>query len=101
MDIHIEAPKHENQIALVAHYDKILQKKYGKYPFVKTIKLRVLEEMTGTRVSILMEVEKDKSLYAESIHESENKASTFCIKKISRQIEKYKEKHYHKLNKTK
>lgn len=101
MDINIEAPKHENQEALKAHYTKVLTKKYSKYPFVKQIKLRVVKEITGTRTAMHVEVEKDKTLYAEAIDHNEHKASYLCNKKISRQIEKYKEKHYHKLSKTK
>lgn len=98
MDIKIEAQNHENQEQLAAHYTKLLTKKYGKYPFVKSIDLKIDQTSEGPKVGIRIKPEKGNSLYTSSTNPNEHTAAQQTIKKMSRLIEKYKEQHYHKVD---
>ncbi len=100
MDIKLEAPKHQNQELLKGYYDSLLNKKYGKYPFINTIDIAVKAVENKYKVSLLIKPEKGKSLYAEGINQVENRAAYEAILKMNRLIEKYKERHYHKKDNT-
>ncbi len=95
MDIKIEAQGHPNQTKLIEYYDKRLSKKYGQYPFIKTLKVKVdIENKTDTKVAINMAVEKGGKLYASHSDSNENRALEEVIRKTNVQLEKYKQKHY-------
>lgn len=100
MDIKIEAQNHENQEQLIKHYTQLLHKKYGKYPYVKSIDLKIDQTSQGIKVGMRIKPEKGNSLYTSTIDANEHSASRQTIKKMSRLIEKYKELHYHKIDST-
>ncbi len=97
MDIKIEAPKHANQRKLIEFYSKALNKKYGNYPFVKAIDVKVVATDTKeTKVTLQLKPEKGTMLFASAEDENENRAFQAVLGKMNIQIEKYKQKHYHK-----
>lgn len=96
MDIKIEAPKHENQEQLIKFYSEKLQKKYGSYDFIKSIDVKIVEEADSHKtVAIQTKPEKGVMLYVKHTDANENVAVMGAIKKMNKQIEKYKEVHYH------
>ncbi len=102
MDIKIEAPQHPNQEQLKAFYEEKLQKKYGKYDFIKNIDVKVVGEKDGfKKVAIQIKPEKGTMLYANHEDYNENTALNEVIRKMNTQIEKYKEQHYHSKHKSK
>ena len=94
MDIKIEAQNHGNQELLIRHYNDLLEKRYGKYPFVKSIDLKIDHTPDGTKVGIRIKPEKGNSLFVSTIDDNEHNASRQSNKKMSRLIKKYKERHY-------
>ena len=94
MDIRIEAKGHPNQDQLNAYYTEKLNQKYGKYPFVKTIHVKVDTKDQSAEVSLLMQLEKGGKIFAQASSTNEHSSLTSAIKKINSQIEKYKQKHY-------
>ncbi len=95
MDIKIEAPGHENQQRLIEFYTEKLTKKYGKYPFVKEIRVKVTAKNNLTNVSLQLSPEGGAKVFASTEHENEHHAFVETIEKTNVQIEKYKAKHYH------
>jgi ribosome-associated translation inhibitor RaiA len=91
-----DAKGHHNQLKLKEYYTKRLTKKYGKYPFVKNLNLKVDLENNMTKVSIRIGPEKGSELYVSASDFNENKASELAIKRMNGLIEKYKEQYYHK-----
>ena len=96
MDTKIEAQNHENQEQLYNHYEKLLNRKYAKYPYVKSIDLKIDQVQEGVKVGMRIKPEKGSSLYASSIDINEHSAAQQTIKKMNKLIEKYKEQRYHK-----
>jgi len=94
MDIKIEAVGHSNQKKLMSYYKEILTNKYGQYPFVKTIDVKVTEKDSLTEVTLLMQLEKGGKVFSSDQNANENRSLQGAIKKINSQIEKYKQKHY-------
>ena len=101
MDIKIEAPGHPNQKQLIKFYRERLEKKYGEYPFIHNLDVKITKEQNEYRVSLQIKPEKGKTLYAEEVHEKEYSALESVIKKMNSQIERYKRKHYHSANRRK
>ncbi len=97
MDIKIEAPGHNNQDALRSFYEDKLNKKYSSYPFVKSIDVKVKKNQSGQfEVSLQLKPEKGTMQFATQSDDNENSALNGAIKKMNIQIEKYKQKHYHR-----
>jgi len=96
MDVRIEAVGHKNQRQLISYYTELLTKKYGNYPFVKTIEVKVDTKDKLSEVTLLMQLEKGGKIFSSDSNENENRSLQGAIKKINTQIEKYKEKHYRK-----
>lgn len=95
MDIKIEAVKHPNQEQLKAYYVEKLEGKYGNYPFVKNVDVKVIEPQKGIkRVTLQIKPEKGTMLFAQHEDGNENRALNGAIRKMNTQIEKYKEQHY-------
>jgi len=95
MDIKIEAPNHKNQDQLVDYYTKKLNAKYGQYPFVKAIDVKVLQEKNGQyNVALQCKPEKGNMFFVSDTAPNENKAFQEAIRKMNVHIEKYKEVHY-------
>jgi len=102
MDIKIEAPQHPNQEQLKNFYEEKLRKKYGNYPFIKNIDVKVVNEKDEfKKVSLQIKPEKGTMLYAHHEDYSENTALNEVIRKMNTQIEKYKELHYHSKHRSK
>jgi len=96
MDILIEAPGHENLDSLEKHFNKLLLKKFEKYEFIKKAKLKVSDEpQKKKKISLLLQVKNDQSLFSSDINSKENLAFNEVVRKINVQIEKYKQVHYH------
>jgi len=99
MNIKIEAPGHRSQELLKEHYTNRLEKKYGKYDFIKSIDVKVkTNDSNISSVSLQLKPEKGKMLYVSGSSEKENIALNNAINKMNVQIEKYKEKHYHNVH---
>lgn len=95
MDIKIEAPKHANQQSLQEFYSEKLNKKYGVYPFIKSIDAKVIRTNNGTyEVSLQLKPEKGTMQFASGSNNNEHTAFNAAIKKMNHIVEKYKEKRY-------
>jgi len=94
MDIKIEAIGHPNQDQLSSYYTEILTKKYGRYPFVKIIDVKVTTQDELSEVKLMVQLEKAGKVFSSDRNVNENKSLQGAIKKMNTQIEKYKEKHY-------
>jgi len=99
MDIKIEALGHNSQLRLQEFYVDTLNKKYGKYDFVKSIDVKIKDvEDKKVCVSLQLKPEKGTMLYVEGQDVNENVALRNAIRKMNVRIEKYKEKHYHNVH---
>jgi len=100
MDIKIEAPGHPNQNQVISFYRERLHQKYGVYPFIHSLDAKVVKVKEGFKVSLQLKPEKGTMIYAEDVEKKESAALEKVIKKMNKQIEKYKNKHYQSSNKT-
>jgi ribosome-associated translation inhibitor RaiA len=99
MDIFINAKDHVHQEGLKDFYSDEIEKKYNKYPFVKTVKLNIRSFEKGeVEMALIFEMEKGGNLFSKAESSDEAKAFKMAIKKIDTQVEKYKETHYWKHN---
>jgi len=96
MDIKLEAPGHKHQEELRSYCTNILDKKFGKYPFLKSVDIKVITTDDHTKVSIMFKPERGVMNYISSEDANEHKAVNNAVNKMRIMIEKYKEKHYHK-----
>jgi len=97
MDININAKGHIHQEGLKEFYSNSIEKKYSKYPFVKTAKLNIRSFENGEiEMGLIMEMEKGGDLFAKAESGDEAKAFKSVIRKIDVQVEKYKKTHYWK-----
>ena len=98
MDIKIEAPGHPNQNHVINFYQERLEAKYGVYPFIHSLDVKVVKVEDGYKVSLQLKPERGTMIYAEDVEEKESAALEKVIKKMNKQIERYKKKHYQSAN---
>ena len=95
MDIIIEAPGHNNQEELHLYYRDKLNREYGSYTFIASMKLLINKEKNNIIVSINVDCKGNKDLFAKAESANEKTAFIECVNKINRQVEKYKQVTYH------
>lgn len=100
MDIKINAKDHPNQEKLSEFYTNKLQKKFGNYPFISTMKVDIKADKNQCRVGLTVIPHNGNMMYADNTDHSEHTAFTEAMNKIKRQIEKYKQVHYKSSNRT-
>lgn len=101
MDIKINAKDHPNQIKLSEFYTQKLNNKFSSYPFITTMKVDVNKEKEQYKISLTAIPTNGNMMYANCFDRSEHIAFTKAMQKIKRQMEKYKESHYHSSTKSK
>ncbi len=95
MDIRINAKGHGNQEKMDDFYKKRISDKLKKYIFVKVVDVDVVQNSDREcQVGISVLQERGNKIYASSSDAIEHIAFVDALKKIKRQLERYKEIHY-------
>lgn len=96
MELMIQAPNHPSVEKMEKYYEDKLNRAFGKYPFIVSC-LAIVKKETGdflTNVSLELNPKGGGRIFAEAAKANENEALGEVIKKVRRQLDKFKEKHY-------
>ncbi|MBT8190397.1 MAG: HPF/RaiA family ribosome-associated protein [Saprospiraceae bacterium] len=95
MDIHFNTVHILIKEDELATYEEKLQKKYGIYDFAKKIDVKINQIHPGTiEVSLNLQVEKGAPMHAADTDNVISRAFNNAVKKLNKQLEKYKDTHY-------
>ncbi len=102
MDININAKNHLHQTQLNDYYLNHLSQKFERYKFIKTLEIKIVKNQSDQYViSLTASPTNGQVLFAEADEALESIALKSAIKKLSTQLEKYKEVHYKSSHKNK
>lgn len=99
MDIKLEAPGHKHQDELRTYCSDLLLKKFGQYPFLKSVEIKFITLENHTKVSIMFKPERGVMNYVSHEDSNDHKAFNGAVSKMRLMVEKYKDKHYHNVHK--
>lgn len=95
MDIHFNTVHILMTEDELATYEEKLQKKYGVYDFAKRLEVKINQIHPGSiEVSLNLQVEKGAPIHAADTDNIINRALNNAVKKLNKQLEKYKDTHY-------